>query len=146
MLFPLLLINIFLLSSMKVVLYTGRFPTVKSHFWNKPDNCNFYSFNILLNCYCQYLQFSSVQWLCRVRLCDTMYCSMPCFPVHHQLPELAQTHVHRVGDAIQPSHPLLPSSPRAFNLSQRQGLSQWVSSSHQLAKVSEVQIQHQSFQ
>ena len=65
-----------------------------------------------------------------------MDCSTPGFPVHHQLPELAQTHVHRVGDAIQPSHPLLSLSP-AFNLSQHQGLSQGVSFSHQVAKVLE---------
>ena len=58
-------------------------------------------------------------------------CSTPGFPVHHQLPELAQTHVHRVGDAIQPSNPLSSPSPPAFNLSQHQGLFQWVSSSHQ---------------
>ena len=57
-------------------------------------------------------------------LCDPMDCSMPGFPVHHQLPKLAQTHVHRVGDAIQPSHPLSYSSPPAFNLSQHQGLFQ----------------------
>ena len=63
-----------------------------------------------------------------------MDCSMPGFPVHHQLPELAQTHVHWVGDAIQPFHPDIPFSP-AFNLSQHQGLFQWVSPSHQVAKV-----------
>ena len=63
--------------------------------------------------------------------CDPMDCSTPGFPVHHQLPELAQNHVHRVGDAIQPRHPLLSPSPPAFNLSQHQGLFQWVSSSHQ---------------
>ena len=57
-------------------------------------------------------------------LCDPMDCSMPGFPVHHQLPELTQTHVHRVGDAIQPSHPLSSPSPPAFNLSQHQGLFQ----------------------
>ena len=56
--------------------------------------------------------------------CDPMDCSMPGFPVHHQLPKLAQTHVHRVSDAIQPSHPLLSPSPPAFNLSQHQGLFQ----------------------
>ena len=66
-----------------------------------------------------------------------MDCSMPGFPVHHQLPELAQTHVHQVSDAIQPSHPLSSPSPPAFNLSQDQGLFQWVSSSHQVAKLSE---------
>ena len=75
-----------------------------------------------------------------------MDCSTPGFPVNHQLPELTQTHVHRVGDAIQPSHPLSSPSPPALNLSQHQGLFKWVSSSHQVAKVSEFQLQHQSFQ
>ena len=73
-------------------------------------------------------------------------CSTPGLPVHHQLPELAQTHVHWVGDAIQPSHPVSPPSPPAFNLSQRQGLFQWVSSSHQVARILEFQLQHQSVQ
>ena len=68
------------------------------------------------------IRFSSVQ-LC-LTLCHPMDCSTPDLPVHHQLPEFAQTHVHRVGDAIQPSHPLLSLSPAAFNLSQRQGLFQ----------------------
>ena len=68
-------------------------------------------------------------------LCDPRDCSMPGFPVHHQLLEPAQTHVHRVSDVIQPSHPLLSPSPPAFNLSQHQDLFQWVSSSHQMAKV-----------
>ena len=71
---------------------------------------------------------------------------MPGFPIHHQLPEIAQTYVHRVGDAIQPSHPLLPPSPPAFGLSQCQGFFQRVSSSHQVAKVLELQLQHHSFQ
>ena len=75
-----------------------------------------------------------------------MDCSMPGFPVHHQLPELAQAHVHRVRDAIQPSHPLSSPSPPMFNLSQHQGLFQRVNSLHQMAKVLEVQFQHQSFQ
>ena len=65
---------------------------------------------------------------------------------YHQLPEFTQTHVHRVGDAIQPSHPLSSASPPAPNPSQHQGLSQRVSSSHQVAKVLEFQLQHQSFQ
>ena len=75
-----------------------------------------------------------------------MDCSTPGLPVHHQLLELTQTHVHRVSDAIQPSHP--PSSPSlpAFSLSQHQGLSKWVSSSHQVAKVLEFQLRHQSCQ
>ena len=68
------------------------------------------------------------------------------FPVHHQLPEPAQTHVHWVSDAIQPSHPLSSPSPPVFNLSQHQGLFQWVTSSHQGAKVLELQLQHHSFQ
>ena len=67
--------------------------------------------------YYLFWNFSSVQPLSCPSLCDPMDCSTPGFPVHHQLPELAQTHVHRVGDAIQPSHPLLSSSPPAFNLS-----------------------------
>ena len=65
--------------------------------------------------------------------------------VHHQLAEFTQTHVHWVGDAIQPSHPLSSPSPPALNLSQHQGLFQWVSSSYQVAKVLELQFQHQSF-
>ena len=66
--------------------------------------------------------FSSVQLLSRVQLCNPVDCSMPGFPVHLQLPELAQAHVHCVGDAIQPSHPLSFPSPPTFNLSQHQGL------------------------
>ena len=65
--------------------------------------------------------------------------TMPGLPVHHQLPEFTQTHVHLVSDAIQPSHPMLSPSPPALNLSQHQGLFQWVSSSHQVAKVLEFQ-------
>ena len=75
-----------------------------------------------------------------------LYGSTPGFLVHHQLQELAQIHVHQVRDAIQPSHPLLSPSPPAFDLSQHQGLFQWVSSSHQMTKVLEFQLQHQSCQ
>ena len=89
--------------------------------------------------------FTSVAQLCPT-LCNGMDCSKPGFPVHHQLPELAQTHVHRVGDAIQPSHPLSSTSSPAFNLFQQQGLFQRVSSSHQVAKALQFQLQHQSFQ
>jgi len=78
-------------------------------------------------------------------LCNPMNCSTSSLPVHHQLPESTQNHVHWVGDAIQPSHPLSFRSP-AFNLSQHQGLFKWVSSSHLVAKVLEFQPQHQSFQ
>ena len=79
-------------------------------------------------------------------LCDPMDCNTPGHPVHHQLPEFTQTHVHWVGDAIQSSHLLLAPSPPTFNLSQHQGLCKWVSFSHQVAKVLEFQLQHQSFQ
>ena len=91
------------------------------------------------------VQFSSVTQSC-LTLCDPMDCSMPGFPVHYQLLELTQTHVYRVGDAIQPSHHLLSPSPSAFNLSQHQDLFQWVSSSHPVASILEFQLQHQSFQ
>ena len=78
------------------------------------------------------VQFTAVAQLC-LTLCNSMDCSTLGLPVHYQLPEITQTHVHRVCDAIQLSHPL--SSPYAFNLSQRRGLFQWVSSLHQVAKV-----------
>ena len=81
-------------------------------------------------------QFSSVAQS-HSTLCNPMDCRTPGFPVHHQLPELAQTHVHQVSDAFQPSHPLV---------SQHQGLFQWVSFSQQMAKVLEFQLQHQYFQ
>ena len=90
-------------------------------------------------------QFSSVAQLCPT-LCDPMDCSMPGLPVHHQLPEFTQTHIHQVSDAIQPSHPLSSPSPLAPNPSQHQSLFQWVTSLHQVAKVLEFQLQHQSFQ
>ena len=79
------------------------------------------------------VQFSSVAQSCPT-LCDPLNHSMPGLPVHHQLPEFTQTHVHWVGDAIQPSHPLSPSPP-ALSLSQHRGLFQWVSFSHQVAEV-----------
>ena len=102
----------------------------------------FGNFPLGINCK---VQFSSVQSLSCVWLCDPMSCSTPGLPVHHQLPEITQTHVHWVSDVIQPSHPLSSPSPPAFNLSQHQGLFKWVSSSHQVAKVLEFQLQHQSF-
>ena len=91
------------------------------------------------------IQFSSVTQSCPT-LCNPMDCSTPGFHVHHQLLELVQTHVHWVSDTIQPSHPLSSPFPPAFNLSQHQGLFKWVSSSNQVAKVLELQLQHQSFQ
>ena len=92
-----------------------------------------------------WVQFSSVTQSCPT-LCDPTECSTPGLPVHHQLLEFTQTHVHWVGGAIQLSHPLSSPSPPSFNLSQHQGLFQWVSSSHQVAKVLEIQLQHRSFQ
>ena len=91
-------------------------------------------------------QISSVQSLSRVQLWDPMDHSMPGLPVHHELLESTQTHVHWVRDAIQPSLPLSSPSPPAFNLSQHQGIFQWVSSSRQVAKLLEFQLQHQFFQ
>ena len=88
---------------------------------------------------------SSVTQLC-LTLCNPMDCSTPGLPVHHQLPEFTQTHVHWVSDAIQPFHPLLFPSPPDFILSQNQGLFKWGSSPHQVTKVLEFQLQHQSFQ
>ena len=90
-------------------------------------------------------QSSSVAQSCST-LCNPMDCSTPGFPVHHQHLKLAQTHVHWIGDAIQPSHPLSSPFPPAFNLSQHQGLFQWVSPLHQVAKVLELQLKHHSFQ
>ena len=96
--------------------------------------------------------FSSVAQLC-LTLSDPMGCSTPGFSVHPQLLELVETPVHRVSDAIQPSHPLSSHSPPAFNLSQHLGLRKdfsfirkWVSSSHKVVKVLDLQLQHQSFQ
>ena len=91
------------------------------------------------------VQFSSVTHLC-LTLCDPMNQSMLGLPVYHQLPESTQTHVHWVGDGIQPSYPLSSPSPPALNPSQHQGLFKWVSSLHQVAKVLEFHLQHQSFQ
>ena len=86
------------------------------------------------------VQFSSVTQFC-LTLCTPMDCSTPGFPVHLQLPELAQTHVHCVSDTIQPTHPLSSPSPSTYNLSQHQGFFKWVSSSHQVTKVPKFQRQ-----
>ena len=91
------------------------------------------------------VQFSLAAQSC-LTVCDSMDCSMPGFPVHHQLPELAQILDHQVGDVFQPSHPLSSPAPPAFSLSQNQGHFQWISSSNQVAKVLELQFQHQSYQ
>ena len=100
--------------------------------------------NYMANCHVRKSSVSSVTQLC-LTLCNPKDCSKPGLPVYHQLLEFTQTHVLWVGDAIQPSHPLSSPSPPAFNLSQHQGLVQWVSSSHQVAKVLEFQLQHQFF-
>ena len=100
---------------------------------------------------CQYfleeksVQFSSVAQSCPT-LCNPMNRSTPGLPVHHKVPEFTQTQVHRVSDAIQPSHPLASPSPPAPNPSQHQSLFQSVSSSHEVAKVLEFQLQHHSLQ
>ena len=90
------------------------------------------------------VHFSSVTQSCPT-LCNPMNCTTPGLTVHHKLPEFSQTHAYRVGDAIQPSHLLSSPSP-APNPSQHQGLFQWVNSSHEVAKVLEFQLQHQSFE
>ena len=95
--------------------------------------------------YARLLQFSLVAQSC-LTFWDPMNCRTPGLPVHHQLPEFTQTHVHRVGDAIQPSYPLKSHSPPAPNPSQHQSLFQWVNASHEVAKVLEFQLQHHSVQ
>ena len=97
------------------------------------------SWYILLNRVSQSFQFSSVAQSC-LTLCDPMNRSTSGLPVHHQLPEFTQTHVHQVSDAIQPSHPLSSPSPPALKPSQHQSLFQWVNSSHEVAKVLEFQL------
>ena len=135
-------------------LYAGQEATVRTRHWTmdwfqirKGVHQGCILSPCLSNLYAEFssVQFSSAAQLC-LTLCDPMDCSTPGFPVHHQLQELSQIHVHQVSDAIQPSHPLSSPSPPAFNLSQHHGLFQWVSSSHQVAKVLDFQLQHQSFQ
>ena len=89
--------------------------------------------------YVESVQFSSLAQSCPT-LCKPMDCSMPGFPVHHQFPESTQTHVHCIGDAIQPSHPLSSPSPPTFDLSQYQGLFKWINSLHQVAKASVLSV------
>ena len=100
-------------------------------------------YSLFLNLVLLSVQFSSVAQSYPT-LCNPMDGNTPGFPVHHQLLELSQNHV--LGDAIQTSHPLSSPSPPTFNLSQYQGLFKWVSSSYQVAKVLQFQLQHQSFQ
>ena len=111
------------------------------------DNCftELCSFLSNINMNQPSVQFSSVAQSCPT-LRDPMNRSTPGLPVHHQLPEFTQTHVHRVSDAIEPSHPLSSPSPPAPNPSQHQSLFQWVNSPHEVAKVLEFQLYHHSFQ
>ena len=116
---------------------------VKLNSLKKPNNCfGLYIVNLLPGETCSCCLVSQSY----LALSDPLDCSTPGFPVLYYLPEFAQTHVHWVGDAIRPSHPLPPPSPPTLNLSQLQGLFQWVASLHQVAKVLELQLQHQSFQ
>ena len=103
---------------------------------------------IMASCPVSSVQFNSIQFSHSVvsTLCDPMNCSMSGLPNHHQLPDSTQTYVHWIGDAIQPFHPLSSPSPPALNLSQHQSLFKWVSSSHEVAKVLEFQLQYQFFQ
>ena len=109
-------------------IYVCDFPSM----WKSLINFQFYIISCLGSVHS--VQFSLVAQSCPT-LCDPMNRSMPALPVHHQLPESTQTHVHRVDDAIQPSHPLLSPSLPALDLSQNQGIFQGVSSSHQVVKV-----------
>ena len=114
-------------------IHSNYFFTIKFNYTSQSDNLGFYL------CRC-----SVAQWC--LALCNPVDCSTPGFPVLHYLLEFAQSHVHRVDDAIPPSHPLSPPSPPALSLSQPQGLFQWVGSLHQVARVLELQLQHLSFQ
>ena len=113
--------------------------------WVVVSGIHVYLYFYDLSLYLFRAQFSSVAQSC-LTLCDPMNHSMPGLPVHHQLWKFTQTHIHRVGDAIQPSHPLSSPSPSAPNPSQDQGLFQRVNSSLEVAKVLEFQLQHQSLQ
>ena len=114
----------------------GPRPTVP---YRERDGYIFYIFWLFPHIQTASVQFSSVAQSCPT-LCDPINHSMPGLPVHHKLPEFTQTHVHQVGDAIQPSHPLSSPSPPASNPSQHQNLFQWVNSSHEVAKVLEFQL------
>ena len=151
-----------IISSVLSLLYgpalTSRYDYWKNYYFGYTELCqqNDVSvfFNILISSIRRYIRwheifaFYSISSVIQSRLTlwDPMNRSMPGLSVHHLLPESTQTHVHQVGNAIQPSHPLSSPSPPTLNLSQHQGLFQWVSSLHQVAKILEFQLQHQSFQ
>ena len=128
-----------------IVTYTVSFHVLKENIMITPNAGNMKKLDQSYIAGGTITSYSSVAQLCPT-LWNPMDCSTAGFPVHHQLPGPAQTHVHWVSDAMKPSHPLLSSSLPTFNLSQHQSLFQWVSSSHQVAKVLEFQLQHQSFQ
>ena len=137
-------------SRIPTLVYSDLKPPVSWYYWSKGIltlRKNYLAYYLLLrdtNESFSSVQFSSVAQSCPT-LCNPMNCSMPGLSVQHQLPESTQTHVHWVGDAIQPSHPLSSPSPPALNPSQHKGLFQWVNSSHEVAKVLEFQLQHQFF-
>ena len=124
------------------------------HIWlvttAEPQKKHFFLSHIQASQAAAVLQISLIQFRSFTQffptLCNPMDHSTPVFSVQHQSPEPAQTHVHQISDVIQPSHPLSSPSPPTFNLSQHQGLFKWVSSLYQVAKILELQLQHQSFQ
>ena len=129
------LADIQLLLVLTTTLLNFTFPKIVIQYKKLPNEvCKYYIRSYFYTC-----QFCSVIQSC-LTLCGHMDCSTPGLPVHHQLLEPNQTHVHWVGDATQPSHPLLSPSPPTSNLSQHQGLFQWVKSSHEVAKVLEFQL------
>ena len=131
---------------MGLCLFSMYFPLSHIRFFHFSSIQWVSSFSCLVDCaIAMFCPSSSFAQSCPT-LCGSMDCSMPGFPVHHQFLEPAQTHVHQVSDATQLSHPLPSPSPPTFNLSQHQDLFKWVSSSHQVTKVLEFQLQHQSFQ
>ena len=125
-------------SELSSLLLTAIFKPFFHLSWKKKKHLHFWGLGSVS------VQSLSCIWPQRHR--DPMDWITPGLPVHHQLLEFTQTHLHWVSDALQPSHPLSSPSPPAFNLSQHQGLFKWVSSLHQVAKVLEFQFQHQSFQ
>ena len=120
-------------------------PSSSLHLDTSSSSFRFYFTWHFLKTFSLSVQLSSIVQSCPT-LCDTMDYSTASFPVHYKLLELAQIQVLWVSDAIQPSHPLFSPSPPLFNLSQHQGLFQWVSYLHQVANVLELQLQHQPFQ
>ena len=149
------LAEIFEISEYRAV--SGTYPRKPDihHLLITPKNSNLGKTTTINMCQCKEVSnlisnFSSVQFSSVAQSCPTLYnamnCSTPGLPVHYQLPEFTRTHVHRVSDAIQPSHPLSSPSPPAPNPSQHHSLFQWVNSSHEVAKVLVFQLQHHSLQ